>query len=199
MTNRHESRTVKSPICIGVKRRWDLDVQSGKSLGRCRTELIRVAWEVATGDVQSNAVPPGQICSRGFPARQTDSEFQCWPVQMFVEEVEGGLVVDAVSAPEEVDRDAVRHSDLSVQPADFGELVRHPAVAADAVVMTAFDHERSREHQIGHLGVVKCLAEVPIRHLPFDGSHERKRLISCGNFACPLVEVTTTRLSRGSR
>ena len=96
---------------------------------------------------------------------------------MFVQEIESPFTVDAVAALKEFDRHSIRHSKLRVEPSDFGEFVSHPLIAADAVMMSSFDHERAREHEVGHFGVIECVPEIPIGHLPFDGSHERKRLV----------------------
>ena len=58
--------------------------------------------------------------------------------------------------------------------------------------MPAFDHEGPRDHQVGHLRIIERLAQVPVRHFPFDGPHEAEGLIRRGHFRGPLVEVART-------
>ena len=91
---------------------------------------------------------------------------------MFVQELECPFAVDAVPALKEFDRHSIRHSKLGVEPADFREFVSHPLIASDAVVMSSFDHERAREHEVRHFGVIESVPQIPVGHFPFGSSHE---------------------------
>jgi cyclic-di-GMP-binding biofilm dispersal mediator protein len=60
-----------------------------------------------------------------------------------MEEVEGSLGVDCVTAVEILNFGFVRQSELGIEPANFGVFMGHPAVAANAIVMSALDHEKA--------------------------------------------------------
>jgi hypothetical protein len=77
---------------------------------------------------------------------------------MLVKELKGPLTIDAVATLKELDLDSIRNTELSVQPTNLGELVRHPTISSNSIVVPSLDHEWAGRHQVGHLGVVECMA-----------------------------------------
>ena len=99
------------------------------------------------------------------------------------------LGLHAAPALEVGDLGAVRQAELGVEPPHFGILVRHPVITANIILMAALDHEWTRYHEVGHLRVVKGVAEIPTRHLPFDRPHKTERLVGRSYLAGPLVDI----------
>ena len=64
---------------------------------------------------------------------------------------------------------ALGDAEVGIQPANLGELIRHPFVWSDSIFVAALDHERARRNQRGHLGVVKRMAEIELKHFVFTG------------------------------
>ena len=84
------------------------------------------------------------------------------PIEMPLEKLERLLPADAVPALEERDVGAIRQPVLRVEPAHLRVLVGDPTVSSDAIVMSTLDHEGTRKDEVGHLGVVEGLAEIPV-------------------------------------
>ena len=106
-----------------------------------------------------------------------------------MEEIECALAVDGVGTVEVFDGGVFADPELVIEAAHFGVLVIDPFIEADAVSMTAFDHEGTGCDERGHLGVVGVIREVPLPDLVFgnvDVTHGHR--CRCA-FPDPLVEV----------
>ena len=89
---------------------------------------------------------------------------------MLVEKVERALAVDGVRPDEPFDFAAVADAELGgVEEAHLGELVGDRFVGGHAVEVAAFDHERTRGDQGGHLGVIERAAEIEFEDLVLAG------------------------------
>src|SRR5207237_16187 len=67
-----------------------------------------------------------------------------WPIQVPLQKLERPRTVDGVRAVEKLDRRAVPDAERVVQPADLRVFVSDPFVRRDAILVAAFDHERTR-------------------------------------------------------
>jgi hypothetical protein len=114
------------------------------------------------------------------------------PVQMFVQEPEGFLTVDRVAPIEELYLCLIGEVELSIEPSHFRVLVRNPLISSDAIVVSAFHHERPRDHQVSHFRVVECAAHIEIWHLPLDAVHEAEVLVGARNFFVPGIKIAGT-------
>src|SRR4051812_32394578 len=94
-----------------------------------------------------------------------------WPVQVFVQKLEGALAIDGVAAVEEFDLGFVPKSELIVKPPRLREFRRDPRIEADAIVMPALDHERAGEDEVAQLRVAEGRAHVEARDFPFVTEH----------------------------
>ena len=74
---------------------------------------------------------------------------------MPMEELEGSLTVDHVTAVEELNLRAVGNPQLSVQTTHLGVFAGDPLIRRHAVTMAPFHHERSRCDQPRKLGMVE--------------------------------------------
>ncbi len=97
--------------------------------------------------------------------------------------------MDHVRAVEVLDGGAFADEEFVVEAADLGELVVHPFVSADAVVVASFDHERPRRDESGHLRVVEGPAHVPLPNFVFVCVDVAHRHIAADALAHPLIEV----------
>ena len=86
---------------------------------------------------------------------------------MLAEEPERALAVDRVRAVEEFDFGAVAQAQLVVEATDLGVFPGDPFVGGNAVAMAPLDHEGTRRHEIGQLGVVGDVPHVPLEHFVF--------------------------------
>ena len=109
---------------------------------------------------------------------------------MFVKKLKGAFPIDAVATLKKFDFGSVFQTKLRIKPACLGIFMADPGINADAVKMASFHHEGPGQYQVGHLGVIKSMAQIPVGHLPFDAAHEAKRFVRRGHFVRPLVEIT---------
>src|SRR4051812_7602456 len=109
---------------------------------------------------------------------------------MPVQELEGPLPIDRVSAVEKLDRRPVAEPELIIEPPRLGILRRHPWIERHAVMMPALDHEGPRKDQVTQLGVAEGIAHVETGDFPLVGEHEALPVMSGGELARPVVEIS---------
>ena len=83
-----------------------------------------------------------------------------------MEETEGFFAIDTVSAGEHLHRGPIAQSQLIVQPTDLGEFAGDLRVEGYGIMVTALDHERTREHQVGQFGMAEGAAHVEMGGTP---------------------------------
>src|SRR4051794_25148448 len=96
---------------------------------------------------------------------------------MLVQEVEGALAIDRVSAVEELNRRSAPKTELIVKPTRLRIFRSDPIVRRDAIVMAPLDHEGPRKHQVSQLRITEGAAHIKIRHFPFVSEHEAVAII----------------------
>ena len=109
---------------------------------------------------------------------------------MLLQKLKGTLAVDAVAALKEFDFSSVFQTQLRIKPARLRVFMADPGINADAVKVAPFHHEGPGQYQVGHFGVIKSMAQIPVRHLPFDAAHEAKSFVCGRHLMRPLVEIT---------
>ena len=97
--------------------------------------------------------------------------------------------MDHVPGVEVLDGGALADLQLVVEAPHLGELVVHPFIKADAVVVAALDHKRARGDQRGHFGVVEGAAHVPLPDLILVGVNVVHRHVGAHALAHPFIEV----------
>src|SRR5262245_37527259 len=108
---------------------------------------------------------------------------------MFVQKPKRSFGIDRVTAVEVFDLSLVLKAKLNIDPAQLCIFMSDPLVPSDMIVVTTFDHERSRDHEISHLRIVKRLSQIKVGHLPFNGVHETERLVDGCYFVGPAIEI----------
>ena len=109
---------------------------------------------------------------------------------MFVKKLKSAFPIDAVATLKKFDFGSVFQTQLRIKPACLGIFMADPGINADAIKVASFHHEGTGQYQTGHLGVIKSMAQIPVRHLPFDAAHEAERFVRGGHLMRPLIEIT---------
>lgn len=103
------------------------------------------------------------------PAAAPASTLLSWlrPVQVFMQKVECPAAIDGVGTVKNLDFCTVADSEFDILAAGFGKLVCDPFIWSDPVVVTAFDHEGTRDHEPAELCIIEGITKVELRHIVF--------------------------------
>ncbi len=99
--------------------------------------------------------------------------------------------MNRVRAIEMFDGSTITDLKLVIETADFSELIVHPFIGADAIVVSTFHHEGARGDEGGHFRIVEGAAEVPIPDLILAGVNVTHRHVRADTLAHPLIEIPT--------
>ena len=80
-------------------------------------------------------------------------------------------------------------AELVVVAFDLGIFPGDPLIRSHAVVMPAFDHERTRRHQVRQLGIVRDVSHIPLKDLVLVGEDVAVAIFGGGVLHDPFVEV----------
>ena len=103
------------------------------------------------------------------PSTAPASPLLSWlrPVQVFMQKVECPAAIDGVGTVKDLDFCAVADSEFDILAAGFGKLVCDPFIWSDPVIVTAFHHEGTRDHEPAELCIIEGVTKVKLRHIVF--------------------------------
>ena len=86
---------------------------------------------------------------------------------------------------------AVLKGESVKEAADLCELIVHPFVPRDAVLVSALHHEGSRRDERRHFRIVKVAGKIPLPDFVLGSEHVTLWKIGANALADPLVKVAT--------
>jgi hypothetical protein len=109
-----------------------------------------------------------------------------------VKKIESAPAVDFVAAVEVFDIGAIGNAEAGVEAADLGEFGGDPFVRGHTIVVAALNHEGTRGHEGGELGVIEGVGLVEIEVIVFAGENIGGGEVERDDLAGPVVEGRRT-------